>query len=520
MTGTWAPGTVVGGYRIERVLGGGGMGTVYLVAHPRLPRQDALKVLAPEHGADPEFRARFLREAELLARLDHPNIVAIRDRGVQDEFLWLAMQFVDGIDAAELLRRNPGGLAPAVVAHIAREVAQGLDEAHRAGLLHRDVKPANILLEPRPGGPDRVYVTDFGIARPAEGTSLTETGTVLATLAYAAPEQLRGAAVDARADVYALGCTLYELLVGTKPFPHGDAVAVMRAHLAETPPRPSVADPRLPVAVDEVFATALAKDPAHRYPSCGALARAVAEAISPGTAGTPPPASKNHPAASPDRPFVPRPLPDLTPPPPARRSALLLAGAAVALVLVVVVGVVVLSGGGDPPGSEGTAAGVTTPTVAGPGPATWGQYSAVVAEFPDLLPPAPISGGYQGLRCEPVNQEAVRIEISQPLDSMIRLGCDGNRDPLVVLSVLCNANRTPTGIRAFSYMTNVREEAWERPSGRGRLIWGDSRLDSGRQVGDLLVQFDDPERNFCSLLVSGGASGQELVDRWWRDAPV
>lgn len=520
MTGTWDPGTTVAGYRIERVLGGGGMGTVYLAEHPRLPRRDALKVLAREHGADPEFRARFLREAELLARLDHPNIVAVRDRGAEGDFLWLAMQFVDGFDAAELLRRHPGGLAPAVVIHIAGEVARGLDEAHRAGLLHRDVKPANILLEPRPDGPDRVYVTDFGIARPAEGTSLTETGTVLATLAYAAPEQIRGAAVDLRADVYSLGCTLYELLVGTKPFPHGDAVAVMRAHLEETPPRPSVADARLPAAVDEVFAMALAKDPAHRYPSCGALARAVVEALSPGTAGTPPRSAPQDPPSVPtDRPFVPRPLPDLTPPPATRRSAMLAAGAAAALILVIAVAVVTLRGG-DSPGTEEAAAGATTPTVAGPGPATWGQYGAVVAEFAELLPPAPISGGYQGLRCEPVNREWERIAVSAPLDSMIRLACHGNGDPLVTLSVLCNGNRTPTAVRAFPDMVNVRDEPWERPTGRGRVVWGDTRLDSGAPVGTLLVQFDDPGRNYCSLMSMGGTTGQELADRWWRDAPL
>lgn len=519
MTAPLAPGTMVGGYRIERVLGGGGMGTVYLVAHPRLPRQDALKVLAREHGADPEFRARFLREAELLAGLDHPNIVAVRDRGAADEFLWLAMQFVDGIDAAELLRRNPGGLAPAVVAHIAGEAAQGLDEAHRAGLLHRDVKPANILLEPRPGGPDRVYVTDFGIARPAEGTSLTETGMVLATLAYAAPEQIRGAAVDSRADVYSFGCTLYELLLGRKPFPREDSVEVMRAHLEEPPPRPSAADPRLPPALDEVFATALAKDPAHRYPSCGALAGALAAAFTPGTAATP--ASGPHETAASERPFVPRPLPDLAPPPPPPlwRSRGFVAGAAVALALAIVAGVVVLRGG-DTAGSENPSA-APTPTVAGPGPATWGQYEPLIAAFRELLPPAPISGGYQGIRCTPINRELERIEVSATVDTLIQLDCDGNRDPVSSLMLTCNTNRTPIVIRgAFPTMVNVREEAWDRPSGRGRLVWGDDRLANGAPWGTLRVQFDDPGRNFCTLTVLGGASGQELVDRWWRDAPV
>ncbi|WP_280433974.1 serine/threonine-protein kinase [Nocardia carnea] len=512
MTGTWDPGTMVAGYRIERVLGGGGMGTVYLAAHPRLPRHDALKVLAREHGADPEFRARFLREAELLARLDHPNIVAVRDRGTEGDHLWLAMQFVDGIDAAELLRRHPGGLSPAVVAHIAGEVARGLDEAHRAGLLHRDVKPANILLEARPGGPDRVYVTDFGIARPAEGTSLTETGTVLATLAYAAPEQLRGAPVDLRADVYSLGCTLYELLFGSKPFPYTDAVAMMQAHLDEPPPRPAAADPRLPPGLDEVFATALAKDPARRYQSCGALARALEEVFTPGSGAPPPPNPSSEP-------FVPRPLPDLTPPRRSRRAGVLGVTAAIVVVLMIA-GLTVLLRGGAGDTTESAAPGDTTAPAPGPGAATWGQYGVVVAEFPDLLPPAPISGGYQGIRCEPVNREGERIEVSAPLDSMLRLACDGNADPVVTLSIFCNGSRTPTAIRAFPDMVNVREEAWERPTGRGRVIWGDSRLESGKPSGTLIVQFDDLDRNFCSLIAMGGISGQEIADRWWRDAPL
>lgn len=143
-------GAVFAGYRIERRLGAGGMGTVFLVQHPRLPRRDALKILADSHLDDPEFRARFLREAEIAAWLQHPNLVAVRDRGEQDGRLWITMQYVDGVDVAELIRRGQAGLDPARAVRIVTEAARGLDEIHRAGLLHRDVKPANILVAPSP----------------------------------------------------------------------------------------------------------------------------------------------------------------------------------------------------------------------------------------------------------------------------------------------------------------------------------------------------------------------------------
>ncbi|WP_194852857.1 serine/threonine-protein kinase [Nocardia sp. SYP-A9097] len=177
-------------------------------------------MLSPGGGDDFEFTARFVREAELVARLEHPNIVRVYDRGIERGCLWLAMAFVDGVDAAELLRGNPAGLPPERVAHIVAEVGRGLDEAHRLGLLHRDVKSANILLESRSGEPDLVFISDFEVARPmAESEVLTEDGTVLSALAYAAPEALAGEAVDQRVDVYALGCTLFELLTGTVHFP-------------------------------------------------------------------------------------------------------------------------------------------------------------------------------------------------------------------------------------------------------------------------------------------------------------
>ncbi|TQM32252.1 serine/threonine-protein kinase [Nocardia bhagyanarayanae] len=503
MTETWPPGTVVAGYRIERTLGGGGMGTVYLAAHPRLPRYDALKVLAEEHGGDPEFRARFVREADLVARLDHPNIVAVRDRGAERGFLWLAMQFVDGIDVAELLRRNPGGVEPGVALHILTETARGLDEAHRAGLLHRDVKPANILLEPRPGEPDRVYVTDFGIARAvADTTALTEVGAVLATLAYAAPEQISAAALDHRVDVYALGCTLYELLTGTKPFVRDNAVAVMHAHLHEPPPRVTALRP-LPPAVDEVIARAMAKDPALRYPSCGALAQAASAALA---ADAPP-------------------LPASTGGAPRRRRGAVIVGAVVVLALVVA-SLAALGWNRETGDSAATGPSTTASTTKAPstqansGPISWGPYGVIVSAFPALLPATPISGGHQGMRCVPVDRDLRQIDLAARPEAVLRLSCQGNQDPLDTLTAVCNANLNPAQLRPFSDIALVGDERWERPSGRGRLVWGDSRPPDGRPSGSLQIQFDDPARNFCQLVVSGGATGRELVDRWWRDAPL
>ncbi|AHH21809.1 putative serine/threonine protein kinase [Nocardia nova SH22a] len=272
------PGELFAGYRIVRRLGAGGMGTVYVGEHPRLPRLDAIKILDPALAADPEFRARFQREAELAARIDHPNVVAVRDRGVEGESVWISMQYVDGRDAAALLREH-GPVRPERAVRIVAEAARGLDVVHRAGLLHRDVKPANILLAADTDG-ETVRITDFGIARPAEsGTALTRTGTILASLAYAAPEQFEGGATDHRADVYSLGCTLFELLTGAVPFAGRSPAAMMAAHLGAAPPRPSAADPRLPAALDDVIARAMAKQPGDRYASCGELAEAAGRAV-------------------------------------------------------------------------------------------------------------------------------------------------------------------------------------------------------------------------------------------------
>lgn len=264
------PGAIVGGYRVIKVLGAGGMGTVYLAQNPSLPRRDALKVLSGDLSTDPEFRGRFEREANLAAGLDHPNIVAVYNRGDEDGQLWIAMQYVDGTDASAEVTKGPSAMPPHRALRIIGEVGKGLDYAHRRGLLHRDIKPANFMIAAaEDGDEERVLLTDFGVAKSADdGQDLTATGNFMATVAYAPPEQLMGTKLDHRADIYSLGCSLYKLLTGQNPYPATVPAMVMMGHLHEPPPRVTAVRPDLPPAIDHVIAKVMAKDPAHRYNTC------------------------------------------------------------------------------------------------------------------------------------------------------------------------------------------------------------------------------------------------------------
>ncbi|MFD0454351.1 serine/threonine-protein kinase [Rhodococcus aetherivorans] len=271
-------GSVFAGYRIERRLGTGGMGSVYLARHPNLPRFIALKLLDPSATANPGNRSRFLREADHVARLEHPNIVTVYDRGNGGDQLWIAMQYVDGTDAVGALRRGP--MPPGRAVHIVSETARALDYAHAHGILHRDVKPANILLTPSGASePERVLLADFGIAKSLDSTAVTETGMLVASLQYASPEQIEGRPLGPRTDVYALGCTLYQLLTTRPPYPGSEPAHLVHAHLHLPPPRPTAARPDLPSAFDDVIARAMAKRPEDRFPTCGALAAAARAAL-------------------------------------------------------------------------------------------------------------------------------------------------------------------------------------------------------------------------------------------------
>ncbi len=275
-----AEGDLFAGYTIVRLIGAGGMGEVYLARHPRLPRSDALKVLPVTVTGDNEYRARFEREADIAATLWHPNIVAVHDRGEFDGQLWIAMDYVDGTDAAELLRRYPSGLPQRDVLEIVTGVAEALDYAHQRHLLHRDVKPANILLSRLESGEQRILLADFGIARwDDDASGLTQTNMTVGTVSYAAPEQLMGRDMDGRADQYALAATAYHLLTGAPPFQHSNPAVVISQHLTALPPSLAARRPEL-ANLDPALRKALSKDPADRYERCVDFAHALGHHIS------------------------------------------------------------------------------------------------------------------------------------------------------------------------------------------------------------------------------------------------
>jgi outer membrane protein assembly factor BamB len=274
----FAAGSRVAGYLLEEQVGAGGMAVVFRARDERLSRLVALKVLAPAMAADDDFRARFIRESRAAAAVEDPHIIPVHEAGEDGGVLFIAMRFVPGGDVRSLARRS-GPLSPAQVAAIISPVASALDSAHAAGLVHRDVKPANMLLDVRPGRPDHVYLSDFGLSKGMMSVGLTGSGHFLGTPGYSAPEQIQGLPVDGRADQYALACTAFELLGGTAVFARDEVVAMMYAHLWEPPPLLTSRRPGTPAAADAVFARALAKEPGRRYPGCQEFADALRAAF-------------------------------------------------------------------------------------------------------------------------------------------------------------------------------------------------------------------------------------------------
>lgn len=394
------PGDAFAGHRIEAVAGRGGMGVVYRATHLALDHVVALKVISPQLAQDARFRRRFGEESRIAVSIRHPNVVPIHNAGEEDGLLFVTMDLIEGADLRALLAVN-GPLDPTHAAAIVGEVAAALDAAHSRGLVHRDIKPANVLIEGE-GAEERVFLTDFGLARQVEAsTGVTATGAFVGTLDYVAPEQIRGERVDARADVYALGCVLYELLTGHAPFAaRDDKVAKMYAHLQEDPPSLRVLRPDLPGELDLVIQRSLAKDPAERYPSAGDFARAVAAAlqgqptveaersVGVGAAAPGPPDA----TTSAERVRLEATAPAATAPAtPAerstgpRRAPLLALGALAVIAVVVVLGVALAGGGKDEQGST-TAAQRTTTSAgadqAGGPKATVAQASVRVGQLP------------------------------------------------------------------------------------------------------------------------------------------
>jgi serine/threonine protein kinase len=373
-----AEGDEFAGYRIERRLGRGGMGILYLALEPGLERRVALKLIAPEAAEEEVFARRFAEESRIAASIEHPNVVPIYAAGEQDGLAWIAMRYVAGSDLGRRIARD-GRLEPAHAVALIAQVGNGLDAIHAAGLVHRDVKPANVLLSGEEGA-EHAYITDFGVARNlATRSGLTQTGRFVGTIDYVAPEQIAGGEIDARVDVYALGCLLYKLLTGQVPFPREGEAARLYAHLNDPPPNPSLFAPEVPMALDDVVVRAMSKEPDDRYPSAGDLGRA-AEAALRGDAVTVPERTVATGAAATLETATPTPQPATSPataptvPPPTgstrrvadrapKRRRLYFGGAVLALIVVVVLGVILANGGGteSPSASDVTTTGAQSP---------------------------------------------------------------------------------------------------------------------------------------------------------------
>jgi serine/threonine protein kinase len=432
-------GTVVGSYQVESLLGRGGMGVVYRAEDQRpgtRGRKVALKILAPELSSDERFRQRFERESQMAASLDHPNIVPVYEAGEVEGLLYIAMRYVEGEELRAFLQRE-GPPPPERALAIIGQVGAALDAAHARGLVHRDVKPGNILLIPGddPDGPPHVYLTDFGLTKRADSHSgLTVTGQFVGTIEYVAPEQIEGKDVDHRTDVYALGCVLFEVLTGTPPYRADQDAAMLWAHLTQPPPRVSERRPDLPPALDDVLARAMAKERDDRYGSCremlAAARAALAAPVSPATGiPTPPPPPPGLPPtvlppvpepptapggilqpAQPVAPYGPPAAPPSWPPaapppgPPRRRTGLLVGGiaAAVALAAAITVGIVLATSGG--PGPSPTPPPTTAPPTTGPFP-TEAESQLLAHVPPQLQTPActrgstPPAGAIAALDC-------------------------------------------------------------------------------------------------------------------------
>lgn len=355
------------GYRVERRLGRGGMGILYLALEPGLDRRVALKLIAPEAAADEVFARRFAEESRIAASIEHPNVVPIYAAGEEAGVPWIAMRYVAGSDLGRRIARE-GRLGPADAVALVAQVGNGLDAIHAAGLVHRDVKPPNVLLS----GAEHAYITDFGVARNVVTQSgLTQTGRFVGTLDYVAPEQISGEPIDARVDVYALGCLLFKLLTGEVPFPREGEAARLYAHLNDPPPAPSLYAPAVPMALDDVVIRAMSKSPEDRYPSAGDLGRAAQAALG-GTAVSVPERTVATGAAATREREMPTPTPAerLTaatdkvieapqePEESPRRLRPLLIGGVLALLLAAVaVGVIASGGGGE--GGETTSTNTT-----------------------------------------------------------------------------------------------------------------------------------------------------------------
>ncbi|MGH3139703.1 MAG: serine/threonine-protein kinase [Gaiellales bacterium] len=484
-------------YRIQGVLGRGGMSVVFRADNMRLGNEVALKVLSAELSENDAFRERFVRESRLAASINHPNIIPIYDAGEEDGLLYIAMRYVAGADLKTLIRQE-GPLSLRRTADIISQVARGLSVAHQRGLIHRDIKPANILTE-RAGADgetvDHAYLADFGLMKHQVSRSgLTDTGQFLGTVDYVAPEQVEGRQTDQRSDVYSLGCVLYECLTGSVPYPRDSDVAVLFAHVQDTVPRITDLRPDLTSSIDEIGARAMAKRPEHRYANATDISRDLTEAVGafryshdrPSRAITDPtPREASSYAATPEVVPVPeRPAaqePPAPPPgdsgpggggparPPRGRPSVLVIALGVALAAALAVIAFQLTSGGDsgPSASPGTTAspgGTTAPPTGGTG--TTAPTGPVQAS--DLRQAMPKNLLTQCTNVPPAGQALASLSCSAPSNSAITYDVSmypDTADVQAVFKTLLASQGIKTNTNGCTKRNWNGERAWTHPTG-------------------------------------------------------
>ncbi|MFI5714567.1 serine/threonine-protein kinase [Nocardia sp. NPDC051750] len=508
------PGVVFAGYTIERRLGAGGWGTVYLARDPRLPRSVALKLLDPARASD-EARRRFEREADLTAGLEHPDIVTIYDRGVEGETPWIAMQYVPGNDASTL--RN---IEPAHALRIGSRVADALDYAHAAGVLHRDVKPSNILIaEAEPGRPEQILLSDFGIARLRDSASrLTETGSVTGTAAYVSPEQISGGTVDHRSDQYSLACSLFVLLTGRPPFPVTDSLALMHAHVYTPPVLPGEVDPDL-AALDAVFGRALAKQPDDRFGTCAEFTAAAQDALATSmptrTASTPAPSTPARPAPPVHR------LAGRTP------TLMAAAAALIAVVALAAWGITAL----EPFSAAEDAA---EPRPAAGNAIGWdARHSPAAHAFPGLVGEKNANNGWNGATCtenDPGTLENVAYRNSARISCTVPMNGD---DDKLSFDIHDRTSTTTAGLGIDELITELFDgcepqvQGVQHPAGSTLPVARCEGVDYSREIdtSDHRIYVwtffpDKPRSQYLIVARWPGHTVNELIEDWWKKIPL
>ncbi len=483
-----------GPYRLDAVLGRGGMGEVYRAHHVEQDRTVALKVLLTGLSEQVTYRERFLREARETAKLTAPHVIPVHNWGEIDGRLFLDMRLVEGMDLAELLRTR-GALPPLRAVGIVAQIAGALDAAHRVGLVHRDVKPSNVLLGPDHPAPgefaeptgydDFAYLVDFGIAALADGAHLTGDGEMVGTAAYMAPERFLGDPTDERADVYSLACVLFECLTARRPFDSTDGVvALMGAHLQAAPPRPSAYRAEVPAGLDDVVARGMAKDPAHRFPTAGGLAVAALAAVPHDRPRTADPVTVRH-AVAPAPPRAPRPV-----------SAATLALVTVA-VLVVAVGVAALA-------LRSIGSGATTGT--GPGPSTTASplLRILPAGFPrtscTAVAASAVPGLVEALHCAPG-------PAGGPIAADFLLFGDATAADQAAMA---DSGRRALPVRGECRNGDAVQTTWQRDGQVAGL------LSCYTEKGVRTLRWTDRRAHSMGVITSGDGDAARLYDWWTR----